>query len=80
MCCFYFARTYFLTAFEINFSQRLVSDELEAEETQTVDSDAENVDLFEKPEFIPRHFQFPKTEEDELIDEIGDANGLCYTF
>ncbi|XP_037045802.1 uncharacterized protein LOC119081167 [Bradysia coprophila] len=55
-------------------SQRLVSDELSAEEPQPTESDAENVDLFESPEFRPRHFQFPKTEEDGQIDTLDETN------
>lgn len=59
-----------------NFSQRLVSDELEVDEPDTVDIDAESVDLLKESEFLPRHFQFPKTEDDLLIDEMEEANGM----
>lgn len=57
-------------------SQRLVSDELEADEPDGVNIDAENVDLLKESEFLPRHFQFPNAEDDLLIDEMEEANGM----
>lgn len=66
---------FFLNNPQKKLSQRLVSDEFEADEPDTVENDAENVDLLKDPAFLPRHFQFPKAEEDALIEDHEEANG-----
>lgn len=65
---------YFLS----NHSKHLAIDVSEGNDLKPTESDidAENLNVFENKEFIPRHFEFPKNEEDTLIDDMEKMNGL----